>query len=315
MCPTIQIFSFELPTFGLMMMTGLLAAFALLHFQRKYIGITEDDFYSAAIMAILFGMLGSKILYWIVEIDQVIADPTYILRTLTVGMVFYGSLIGGIGGLALFCLKKKQPLLQYVDLISPAMVLGQAFGRIGCFLAGCCYGMPSDSCLAVTYPAGVGSAAPSDIALLPTQLFESAFCFVLAAVLAVIFRKQKKLGTTTGWYFILYGVWRFIIEFFRSDDRGTVGTLSTSQFIGIFIVLMGIALLLLMKKGKTPAHPAPGTELTEEEDTLAETIVTEAEADAAFTEAFGPVNLEQGTDTDTEKSEEAVESQTDSEEV
>ena len=282
MCPTIQILSFELPTFGLMMMTGMLAAFALLHFQRKHIAITEDDFYSAAIMAILFGMLGSKILYWIVEIDQIIADPKYILRTLTVGMVFYGSLIGGIGGLALFCLKKKQPLLQYVDLIAPAMVLGQAFGRIGCFLAGCCYGMPSDSCLAVTYPAGVGSAAPTGVALLPTQLFESAFCFALAAVLAVIFRKQKKLGTTTGWYFVLYGIWRFIIEFFRSDDRGTVGTLSTSQFIGIFIVLMGLVLLLLAKKNKTPDHkrsfPAPETDA----DALAETIVTDGDPAEEF---------------------------------
>jgi len=289
MCPSIQIFSFTLPTFGLMMMTGLLAAFVLLHFQRKHIAITEDDFYSVAIMAILFGMLGSKLLYWIVEIDEIIQDPSYILRTLTVGMVFYGSLIGGIFGIWLFCFKKKQPLLQYVDLISPAMVLGQAFGRIGCFLAGCCYGMPSDSCLAVTYPAGIGSAAPAGIPLLPTQLFESAFCFLLAAVLAVIFRRQKKLGTTTGCYFILYGVWRFIIEFFRSDDRGAIGALSTSQFIGIFIILLGAGLLLLVKKGKTPAHPAVCNSEETTSDGLAETIVTDAEADEAFTAAFGPV--------------------------
>ena len=95
--------------------------------------------------------------------------------------------------------------------------------------------------------------------LLPTQLFESAFCFVLTAVLVWIFKRQKRLGTTTGWYFILYGVWRFIIEFFRSDDRGAVGSLSTSQFLGIFIVLVGLLLLLLVKRGKTPLHPAPGT--------------------------------------------------------
>ena len=306
MCPSIQLFGLTLPTFGLMMMTGLLSAFALLHFQRRHIAITEDDFYSVAIMAILFGMLGSKLLYWIVEIDEVIADPTYILRTLTVGMVFYGSLIGGIGGIALFCLKKKQPLLQYVDLISPAMVLGQAFGRIGCFLAGCCYGMPSDSCLAVTYPAGVGSAAPSGIALLPTQLFESAFCFVLAAVLAIIFRKQKKLGTTTGCYFILYGVWRFIIEFFRSDDRGAVGALSTSQFIGIFIVLIGILLLLLVKKGKTPAHQKDFPEEAEE-DGAAEIIEVELEADDAFAAAFGPVAETSEADGETEAAAEKTE--------
>lgn len=258
MHPSIQLFGLTLPTFGLMMMTGLISAFVLLHFQRKHIAITEDDFYSVAIVAIIAGMLGSKILYWIVEIDEIIADPTYLLRTITVGMVFYGSLIGGIIGIALFCLKKKQPLLQYVDLISPAMVLGQAFGRIGCFLAGCCYGAPSDSCLAVVYPAGVGSAAPTGVGLLPTQLFESGFCFLLACFLAWLFRRLKKLGTTTGAYFILYGIWRFIIEFFRSDDRGAVGALSTSQFIGIFIVLIGVILLVLVRRGKTADHPAPG---------------------------------------------------------
>ena len=136
----------------------------------------------------------------------------------------------------IFALHKKQNVLVYVDLFSPAMALGQAFGRIGCFCAGCCYGAPSSCSLAVTYPAGVGSAAPAGVPLLPTQLFESAFCFVLTAVLVWIFKRQKRLGTTTSWYFILYGVWRFIIEFFRSDDRGAVGALSTSQFIGIFII-------------------------------------------------------------------------------
>ena len=118
------------------------------------------------------------------------------------------------------------------------------------------------------YPAG--SAAPAGIPLLPTQLFESAFCFLFAAVLTVLLRKQKRYGLTTGVYLVGYGVWRFVIEFFRSDDRGAVGALSTSQFIGIFIILAGIALLLLVRAGKTPlvsdlmAAAAKGKEEVEE---------------------------------------------------
>ena len=259
MLPHLHVFGLTLPTFGVMMLCGVVAAFVLMHFVRRHIDMTEDDFYSAAIWAIVSGMLGSKITYWIVEFDRVIADPHFLLETLTAGFVFYGSLIGGALGVLIFALHKKQNVLVYVDLFSPAMALGQAFGRIGCFCAGCCYGAPSSCSLAVTYPAGVGSAAPAGVPLLPTQLFESAFCFVLTAVLVWIFKRQKRLGTTTSWYFILYGVWRFIIEFFRSDDRGAVGSLSTSQFLGIFIVLVGLLLLLLVKRGKTPLHPAPGT--------------------------------------------------------
>ena len=92
--------------------------------------MTEDDFYSAAIWAIVCGMLGSKITYWIVEFDRVIADPHFLLETLTAGFVFYGSLIGGALGVLIFALHKKQNVLVYVDLFSPAMALGQAFGRI-----------------------------------------------------------------------------------------------------------------------------------------------------------------------------------------
>ena len=263
MHPTFEIFGLTLPAFGIMMMLGLVSAFVLMYFLRRHIAITEDDFLSAAIWAILCGMLGSKLLYWIVELDQVIADPSFLIRTLTAGFVFYGAVFGGILGISIFCLRKKQPILQYVDLFAPAIVIGQAFGRIGCFLAGCCYGAPSDCSLAVCYPAGVGSAAPAGVPLLPTQLFESAFCFVLAFALCAIFRRQKRLGTTTGCYFILYGIWRFLIEFFRSDDRGAVGGLSTSQFIGIFIVLAGLVLLWLVKKEKTPLHPCQLTKAEE----------------------------------------------------
>ena len=187
MLPHLHVFGLTLPTFGVMMLCGVVAAFVLMHFVRRHIDMTEDDFYSAAIWAIVCGMLGSKITYWIVEFDRVIADPHFLLETLTAGFVFYGSLIGGALGVLIFALHKKQNVLVYVDLFSPAMALGQAFGRIGCFCAGCCYGAPSSCSLAVTYPAGVGSAAPAGVPLLPTQLFESAFCFVLTAVLVWIF--------------------------------------------------------------------------------------------------------------------------------
>lgn len=248
MHPYLSIFGFQLPCFGLMMLTGMLSAFFLLLHNHKKTSVTEDNLYSVAILAIIFGLLGAKLLFWIVELDKVLANPHFLFETLTSGFVFYGALILGAVAVSIFCKRKKQNLFTYLDLICPSFAIGQAFGRIGCFLAGCCYGSVTDSCFGVTYPAGVGSAAPAGIPLLPTQLFESAFCFLLCIFLTVLFKNRKKEGTVTGMYFILYGVWRFFIEFFRSDDRGSVFGLSTSQFIGIFVILLGIAILIFFRK-------------------------------------------------------------------
>lgn len=247
MLPFIQVFGLKLPMFGIMLCCGMLAAFLLLFFIRRRFPFSEDDLFSVTICAILLGMLGAKLLYWIVELDEIIADPSYLLRTLTSGLVFYGALIGGAAGLFLSSRKRKLPFFGLLDLFAPPLVLAQGFGRIGCFCAGCCYGSPSNSCIAVTYPPGC--PAPAGVPLLPTQLMESAFLFLLTVGLVVLLLKKKPYGTVTGWYFILYGIWRFIIEFFRSDDRGAVGTLSTSQFIGIFIILAGVGLLALVYKG------------------------------------------------------------------
>ena len=268
MFPHIHIGSLDIPTFGLMMMLGMLVAFALIYANRKRIPYTEDDLVTMALYAIIGGFIGSKLLYWIVEFDRILADPHFLLETLTAGFVFYGALILGSLSVWFFTHRKKQCFFAYADLVMPAFILAQGFGRIGCFCAGCCYGAPTASALGVVYPAG--SAAPAGIPLLPTQLFESAFCFLFAALLTVLLRKQKRYGLTTGVYLVGYGMWRFVIEFFRSDDRGAVGALSTSQFIGIFIILAGIALLLLVRAGKTPlvsdlmAAAAKGKEEVEE---------------------------------------------------
>ena len=255
MLPHFHLFGLEIPTFGVMMLVGMVAAFILLYFNRRRVPFSEDDLLTMALYAIIGGFIGAKLLYWIVEFDQILANPRFLLDTLTAGFVFYGALIVGALAILVFARRRKQPFFGYVDLVAPSFILAQGFGRIGCFCAGCCYGAVCDSPLSVIYPAG--SSAPAGVPLLPTQLFESAFCFVFAAVLTAIFRRQKRYGTTTGWYLVGYGVWRFIIEFFRSDDRGAVGALSTSQFIGIFIVLFGIVTLVLVRQGKTPAHIPP----------------------------------------------------------
>ncbi|MDP3447754.1 MAG: prolipoprotein diacylglyceryl transferase, partial [Eubacteriales bacterium] len=165
MLPSFSAFGITFPMYGVMSAVGMLAAFVLLGIVRKHTRFSEDQALSAALWAILLGFFGAKVLYWIVEIDQIIADPASLIRTLREGFVFYGALIGGLGGIAIYALIKKLPFFSLTDYFIPALVIGHAFGRIGCHLAGCCYGMVCDLPISVVFPAG--SAAPAGIPLLP----------------------------------------------------------------------------------------------------------------------------------------------------
>lgn len=247
MLPSFTVFGFTIPMYGVLSATGMLAAFVLLALTRKYTRFSEDHVLSVIIWAVISGFLGAKILYWLVEWKQVVADPAFLLRTLREGFVFYGSLIGGLIGVGIFAARKKLPFFAFTDYTIPGLVLGQAFGRVGCHFAGCCYGMECETPISVVFPAG--GMAPAGIPLLPTQLMEAVFLALLTILLVVLLKKKKPFGTVSGWYMVLYGAWRFGIEFFRSDERGFVGALSTSQFISIFVFAGGVALLVLVACG------------------------------------------------------------------
>ena len=163
------------------------------------------------------------------------------------GMTFYGGLIGGaaifIVGFFLFVKRVDKDNAYFMDclVIAPVIItLCHAFGRIGCFCAGCCYGIESDSFLAVMFP-GMHHK------VLPTQLFESFYLFLLTGILYLLTVKYKNKYTMPI-YMISYGVWRFLIEFIRGDDRGGfIFNLSPAQFISIFLVVGGILLFFIFK--------------------------------------------------------------------
>ena len=285
MLPILHLFGLSIPMYGVMSAIGMLAAFLLLLKTSKYVRFGEDPILSCALWAIVCGFLGAKILYWIVEWKQVVANPHYLLETLREGFVFYGALIGGLGGVAIYSTRKKMPYLAFVDLFSPSLVLAHAFGRIGCFFAGCCYGMQCDTPISVIFPQG--AVAPAGVPLLPTQLMESAFLFILSFVLVRMLKKEKTFGVVTSWYMILYGAWRFGIEFFRSDERGFVGALSTSQFISIFAVAAGVLLLILATKKVIQSPPIPEP-AEEEKPKKGKKGKTDADAEIVKTDADTP---------------------------
>lgn len=226
--------------YGLMIGIGIVLAFIAGTYLAKKKGIDADELFNLTTISVIGGFACAKVLFCIVEWDSFVKNP---LGTLgSSGFVVYGGIIGGILLCALYCKIKKLPFWKYFDTVLPAVAIAQGFGRIGCFLAGCCYGRETDSFVGTAFHNS--KFAPNDVKLIPTQLFSSAGCFIMAAVLFAYSRKERKDARTGALYLIMYSIGRSVIEYFRNDYRGAIGILSTSQFISIFILIAGIILFV-----------------------------------------------------------------------
>lgn len=251
MFPEFSIGSFTVKMYGVMMLLGFVLAYLVLKLQQKRLGLELDMFYLAA-FAIIGGFIGSKILYIITVFPEMAEDIRRIGSGLRLrdfaesyifsGFVYYGGYAGGVLGVAVYLRQQRRAFSECVNAVIPAIPLAHAVGRVGCFCAGCCYGKVTDGPLGVVFP-GAGSQPR-----LPAQLFETAGNLIIFAALMLICSKKQKRPVGLAVYGILYSVMRFIIEFYRSDDiRGFVGVLSTSQFIGIFVFILAVLLLIFEK--------------------------------------------------------------------
>lgn len=234
--------------YGVMIAIGFAFAIAMSYIRAKAYGLRKNATIDFGLLAMIFGFLGAKLLYVIVEYKAFFAHPLSVLGS--DGFVIYGGIIGGVMATIIYCRIKKISFMSYFDLAIPAVAAAQGFGRLGCFLAGCCYGCESTS-LGIIFPEG--SIAPAGIPLLPTQLISSAGDFLIALILVLYARRSKIKGNVGALYLALYGVGRFVIEFFRNDVRGGIGALSTSQFISIFFVIGAVVLFVINAKRGEPA--------------------------------------------------------------
>lgn len=228
--------NFVIHSYGMMIGIGILCCALLGTYRAKKKDMNPDAVLDLVIVGVLTGFLGAKVLYVIVEFDEFLKNPRAVLGS--EGFVVYGGIIAGVLCAMGYCRFKKLNFLDYFDLVMPSVALAQGFGRIGCFLAGCCYGRETTSALGVIFPEG--GLAPAGVKLLPTQLFSSGGDFLLVILLLLYDKKAKHSGDVGAMYLLLYGVGRFVLEFFRADDRGTLGILSTSQAISIVIVALSL---------------------------------------------------------------------------
>ncbi len=237
---------FTIHGYGLMIAIGIIAALFAGIKLAKVKNLNTDEIYNLLFVAVIGGFASAKLLYCIVEFESFIEDP---LSTLgSGGFVVYGGIIGGTFFCWLYTRIRKLSFFRYFDIILPSVAIAQAFGRIGCFLAGCCYGRETECFIGVTFTNS--DFAPNGVSLIPIQLISSAALFIMAVILILYAKKTNHPGSAGALYLIMYSIGRAVIEIFRNDYRGTIGFLSTSQFISIFILILGICIYLLSKKGK-----------------------------------------------------------------
>lgn len=231
--------------YGVMVAIGYMSALLISERRARKQGLNPDILFGIFWCAVLGGAAGSKALYYIVSFQDILKDPS-ILWNFQNGWVVYGGVIGGVAAGWGYCRYKKVDFLTYLDLVLPAVAFAQGCGRIGCFLAGCCYGRETDSALSIQY--WQSNYAPNGVKLVPTQIYSSIGDFALAFLLMAYAKKEPKKGKVTAVYCMLYSIGRFVIEIFRNDYRGAFGFLSTSQLISIIILILGIMMFLWADK-------------------------------------------------------------------
>lgn len=223
--------------YGVMIAVGILAASWLATKLCKEYKLDYENIDSFIIFVIVIGYAFSKLTYCLTVFDQFLSDPLSVLGS--GGWVVYGGILGGLLAALVWCKWKKWKFMDYFQVLMPCVSLAQGFGRIGCFFAGCCGGAVTDAWYGIQFPA-TSLAWNTTQKIIPTQLLSSAGDFLIFAFLMYNLKKGKHPEDTGAWYLILYSVGRFLIEFLRGDlIRGGIGPFSTSQFISLFVVVLG----------------------------------------------------------------------------
>jgi phosphatidylglycerol:prolipoprotein diacylglycerol transferase len=239
----LKIGPFTIYGYGLMIAIGAISAYLVSEYRAKRKGMQYELIFSLFWWALGGGILGAKLLYLITQIKVILADPK-VLLDVSEGFVVYGGIIGGIFGGYLFIRRHKLNFFEYFDLVMPSIALAQGFGRMGCIFAGCCYGVETKSNFFIEFTES--RYAPNNVHLVPTQPLSSALDFLNFIVLVLLSKRLKASGQVAGFYLIFYSAGRFILEFVRGDlERGTIGILSTSQFIAIFLFLIGVGIVIV----------------------------------------------------------------------
>jgi len=243
-------------TYGVLLAAAYLFGLQLARVRARQRGLDANRVLDLGIYIIISALVGAKLLLLITDFKSFTADPRELLTLARSGGVFYGGLIVAVIVALWYIRRVGLPLWTTCDVFAPGIALGHVVGRFGCLFAGCCFGKPTTRPWGITFTdpfAAANVGTPLGVALHPTQLYEAGAELLILIVLLVTERKGRPFPGRTFWlYMLLYAISRFIIEFYRGDDRGTVGMFSTSQFISIVLAPLAIVMLVYLSRVVTP---------------------------------------------------------------
>ena len=239
-----------LHTYGILMFAGFLAGIYLAAKRAPRYQIQPQTIYDLGLWLVVGALVGAKALLVLLDPERFLSNPGGFL---TAGGVFFGGLLGAVGATIWFFRRRGIPIWHGGDLMAPSAALGHGIGRLGCFAAGCCYGLPAEGLPAVTFTdahAHAVTGVPLNVPLHPTQLYEAGLEFALFFFLLWLAPRRRFAGQVFLTWALIYPAARFFIEFLRGDPRGFVldELLSTSQFVGIWIVAAALISLLVLRR-------------------------------------------------------------------
>lgn len=236
-----------LHTYGLFIAIAIIVGILITIPTGKSYGMDPQQVIDMGFIMILSGIIGSRLIYVLINFSYYVSHPLDIFKIWQGGLVFSGALIAVVLVIFWYVRHTSLNLWQTGDLWAPAAAIGQATGRIGCFMAGCCYGKPTDVAWGVVFT-DPRSIARLNIPLHPTQLYSSLSCFIIFFVLMILKAKKKFDGQVLLWYLILHSTGRLYLERFRGDDRGLImNDWSVTQLFTIIILIASVVTLLILK--------------------------------------------------------------------
>jgi len=247
-----KIGSFTIYTYGFCIAIGALLGFAYMYWQgKKQYGITFDQSNNLFILLVIAGVVGGKLFMIFEDPSLYFSQPKKLFSGS--GFVFYGSLLTAIPVMLWYFRKIKVPVLGMLDVMAAVTCVVHGFGRVGCFMAGCCYGLPTDGFLSIVFSNPACQAEPLHTPLYPTQLFEATFIFSILIALLILKKKKQFDGQLFLIYLMVYAVGRGVLEIFRGDiERGFLieNILSNSQFISILVVSVALYFYIRLNRNK-----------------------------------------------------------------
>jgi phosphatidylglycerol---prolipoprotein diacylglyceryl transferase len=243
-------------TYGVLLAAAYLLGLQLARVRAKARGLDANRVLDLGIYIIIAALIGAKLLLLITDFRTFSSNPRELLTLARSGGVFYGGLILAVTVALVYIRKIGLPLWTTCDVFAPGIAVGHVVGRFGCLFAGCCYGKPTTLPWGITFTdpfAAANVGTPLGVPLHPTQIYEAGAEAIILGILLATERKGRPYPGRTFWlYMLLYAISRFIIEFFRGDERGAVGMFSTSQFISILLAPLAVVMLVYLARRTTP---------------------------------------------------------------